>query len=451
MLMVSPPTDSLAPEGARHRPAGNLQWFGGYRIGIVPLPIYLAMVAALAGLVAVRDVPSDVLTNILILAVGGFGAAELGRHIPYLRRIGLPAILATFIPSYLVYAGLLPDPVVASVKTFTKQSNLLYLFISCIIVGSILGMHLETLIRGFLKIFVPLAVGSLVAAAVGTLVGELVGIGAHRAFFYIVVPIMAGGVGEGAIPLSIGYAAATGAEQGRIFAQILPAVMMGSLTAILLSGTLNFIGRRYPHLTGNGRLSPEDEEGAPLPASGGIPDAPRLSIEAVSSAGLFAVTLFTLGELAHDVLSWPAPIVMLGLAVSLKLSGIVSSGFAAASSRVNRFFALAVTYPLLFAIGVAMTPWEELIDAFHIANLAVIVSTVGSLVGSGYVVARWVRMYPIDVAIVNACHSGQGGTGDVAILTASERLVLMPFAQIATRIGGGLTVVIALALMHLWG
>jgi hypothetical protein len=37
-------------------------------------------------------------------------------------------------------------------------------------------------------------------------------------------------------------------------------------------------------------------------------------------------------------------------------------------------------------------------------------------------------MYPIETAIVNACHSGQGGTGDIAILTAANRLQLMPFA-----------------------
>jgi Na+/citrate or Na+/malate symporter len=30
-------------------------------------------------------------------------------------------------------------------------------------------------------------------------------------------------------------------------------------------------------------------------------------------------------------------------------------------------------------------------------------------------------MYPIDTAIVTACHSGQGGTGDVAILTTADR------------------------------
>ncbi len=50
-------------------------------------------------------------------------------------------------------------------------------------------------------------------------------------------------------------------------------------------------------------------------------------------------------------------------------------------------------------------------------------------------------------AIVNACHSGKGGTGDVAILSAANRMQLMPFAQIATRVGGAITVTLALIVL----
>ena len=109
-----------------------------------------------------------------------------------------------------------------------------------------------------------------------------------------------------------------------------------------------------------------------------------------------------------------------------------------------RFFVTAVTYPLVFATAVAMTPWHELVAAFHLANLITVVATVGSLTATGYFVGRWLGMYPIDAAIVNSTHSGLGGTGDVMILTAAERMELMPFAQVATRIGGAITVTLAL-------
>jgi Na+/citrate or Na+/malate symporter len=83
-------------------------------------------------------------------------------------------------------------------------------------------------------------------------------------------------------------------------------------------------------------------------------------------------------------------------------------------------------------------------EALHPTNLITIISTVVALMGTGWIVGKWVKLYPIEAAIVNACHSGQGGTGDVAILTAANRMQMMPFAQIATRIGGAITVTLSL-------
>ncbi len=331
---------------------------------------------------------------------------------------------------------------------FTKFTNFLYIYIATIIVGSILGMDREVLIKGFLKIFAPLAVGSVAAGLVGTLVGTLLGIGAYKTFFFIVVPIMAGGVGEGAIPLSIGYAAILGTQQGVMFAQVLPPVMLGSLTAIVLSGTLNYVGKKKPHLTGNGKLQPDAEEFKSSDAQAKSEAAQKgIDPATIGAAGLTAITLYLLGVMCHHLTGLPAPVAMLFLAVFAKLASAVSPRLQAGGFVVYKFVQVSMTYPLLFAIGVALTPWKDLMAAFTLVNLITIIATVGTLMTVGFFVGRAMNMYPIETAIVNACHSGQGGTGDVAILTAADRMALMPFAQIATRIGGALTVTGTLIVM----
>ena len=418
-----------------------------FKIGIVPLPVFVGLIGLILAFVRTGHVPSDILMNMAVLAVGGFACAEVGKRLPLLKHIGAAAIFATFVPSYLAYAHLIPAPVVESVVTFTRSSNFLYLFISSIIVGSILGMDRHVLIAGFLKIFVPLAIGSAAAAAAGTAVGTVLGLGTTHTFFFIVVPIMAGGVGEGAIPLSVGYGSIL--HQSGLLALVLPPVMLGSLFAIVLSGVLNFAGKRYPHLTGEGRLQPGEEEDAVMVEAkpGAAPD-----IATVAAAAVMIVTLYLVGVLTQRYWNWPAPVVMLFAVVLIKLFHVASPKLEQGAFVVYRFFAVAVTYPLLFAIGVTMTPWDKLVSALAPANLVTIFVTVLTMVGSGFSVARLLKMYPIDTAIVSACRCGQGGTGDVAILSAANRLQLMPFAQIGTRIGGALTVILALiAMTHMAG
>jgi malate:Na+ symporter len=414
------------------------------RIGIIPLPVYLSALGVIGYFVVWGKLPTEINVAVAVLAIGGFTCAELGKRLPGVRQVGGAAILATFIPSALVYYHFLPKQVVTLVTDFTKSTNFLYLFISAIIVGSILGMDRRVLIRGFVKIFVPLAGGSIIAGMVGTAVGTLLGLGAKHTLFFLVVPIMAGGVGEGAIPLSVGYSEILHQNQGELFAQVLPVVMLGSLTAILLAGGLNLVGRKYPHLTGEGRLQPD---AAPELAGQAEEIATQPAVSDIAAAALFAISLYLLGLLCNKLFALPAPVAMLFIAVLIKLARAVTPSLQAGAFFVFRFFQVAVTYPLLFAIGVALTPWETLIAAFALPKLLTIVATVATLIGSGFVIGKWVNLYPIDTAIVNACHSGQGGTGDVAILTAANRMQLMPFAQIATRIGGALTVTLALVLL----
>lgn len=418
------------------------------KIGIVPIPVFIVIVAMIWAYVAKGDVPADLTTNILILAVGGFACAEIGKHIPLLKRVGAAAILATFVPSLLVYVGAIPKPLKQSISDFTEQSNFLYLFIGSIIVGSILGMDRRMLIGGFLRILAPILAGSVVAAVVGCLVGTALGLGFKHTAFMIVVPVLGGGVGEGAIPLSIGYAALGGGQQGDLLAEILPAVMFGSLAAILMAGGLSMLGKRKPHLTGEGQLQPGEHD-----VHLGGDDAPRFmpDLQTIGGAVVLAMTLYTIGALVQSWTKFPGPVTMLFLAVVLKLGKLVSPRLEQGAYRNYQFFAQIVTYPLLFAIGVAKTPWEKLMSAFTFAEIVTILATVGSLVATGFFVGRFVNIYPVESGIITACRASQGGTGDVAILSASNRMVLMPFAQVATRIGGALTVTLALALFAKFG
>jgi Na+/citrate or Na+/malate symporter len=84
----------------------------------------------------------------------------------------------------------------------------------------------------------------------------------------------------------------------------------------------------------------------------------------------------------------PAPVGMLFAAVAVKLAHGVSPRIQEGSQVVYKFFRTAVTYPILFAVGVAITPWQELVNAFTFQNLVVIVSTVSALVATGFFVGK---------------------------------------------------------------
>jgi Na+/citrate or Na+/malate symporter len=224
--------------------------------------------------------------------------------------------------------------------------------------------------------------------------------------------------------------------------------MFGSLAAILLAGGLNMLGKRKPHLTGDGQLQPGEHD---VHLTGD--DAPRFlpDLQTVGAAVILAMTLYTIGAVIQDLTKFPGPVTMLFLAVILKLGKLVTPKLEQGAYRNYQFFAGIVTYPLLFAIGVAKTPWEKLMSAFNLPEIITILATVVTLVATGFFTGGLVNIYPIEAGIVTACRASQGGTGDVAILSASNRMMMMPFAQVATRIGGALTVTLALALVAKFG
>ncbi len=422
------------------------------RVGIVPLPVFILLIGLIAEFVALEKLPKDINTTIALLVLGGSLCAEIGKRTPILKLIGGAAIVSAFLPSYLVYAGLIPPLITKTVTEFTKTTQFIYLFIAAIIVGSIFSMNRHTLIKGFFKIILPLTIGSIAACCVGLAVASAFGIPLKEAFFFIIVPIMGGGVGEGVIPLSIGYAEILGKgyTQGQMFARLLPVALLANLVSIACAGALNYMGKRFPQYSGDGRLQSGEKSDEFIENEhkrGHDDNHVYVDIPTIAAGGITAIVLYLVGVMGHTLVGIPAPIGMLFTAIVLKVCRVIPSSLEEGARSVTRFFTVSVTYPLMFAIAVSSTPWKDLLTAFSVPHLITIAATVTTLTAVGFFVARRFSLNPIESAVVNACHSGLGGTGDVAILTAADRMGLMPFAQIATRIGGALTVMLALFVM----
>lgn len=93
----------------------------------------------------------------------------------------------------------------------------------------------------------------------------------------------------------------------------------------------------------------------------------------------------------------------------------------------------------------------QVIDAISVTYVLIVFAVVaGAAFGAG-LVGKLVGFYPIESAITaGLCMANMGGTGDVAVLSAARRMSLMPFAQISSRLGGALILLISSVVVPLF-
>ncbi|MBK4815757.1 hypothetical protein CU026_2569 [Enterococcus faecium] len=412
------------------------------------------MVLAYLAMTISNIVPeNDMLVSLGIMTVFAYLLEEIGKTIPILKDLGGKVLVVTFLPAFLVYKHWLPQSTVTVVSDFMNNNNFLMFFITLLVVGSIASMNRQTLVKATSRIIIILILCDVIGSLIGTGVGILLGLSAWNVYFFIVAPIMAGGVGEGAMPLSIGYSAIlSGMGQNDIFGKILPCVMLGSLVAVLLSGMLKKIGEKYPQLNGQGNLIDGDDEHLENLKGSAKP----VNIEKTLLAGVVAITIYFVAVYVEHLLksllgfSIPSPVILLVSLMGAKMLGFIPKNIEEGGNSLYGFTVRGITPPLLFGVGVAKTDWLELIEVFkNPATIVTIIVTVVAIVATAFIAAKFLKMYPVDTAIAVSCCSGQGGTGALAILAAGDRMELMPFAQVAVRLGGAMTVTFAIFLMGL--
>lgn len=423
------------------------------RIMGLTLPVYFTLLAVVVIAIFLNVLPGGMIGAFAFMMLVGALLDVIGNNTPIVKTFfGGGPIVIIFGSAALVYFNILPEPVVKTVDTFMKGGGFLDFYIAALITGSILGMNKQLLIKAAIRYFPCILGGLLVAMGLVSLGGLAFGYTPGEAIAYIGIPIMGGGMGAGAVPIADVFSKGLGLPTEQILSRLVPAVALGNAIAIVFGGLLDRVGKKYPKLSGNGKLM---EIGQDELKEKEEKDSFQLSDFGIGIA--IATTFFTFGNIVAyvmknyvglDIHSYAWMIVSVAIA---KAINILPVRFEKSCAKWYQFVASNWTPALLMGIGIAYTDLGQVISAFTPSYLILCFLVVlGAVIGTAFV-GKLVGFYPIEAAITaGLCMANMGGTGDVAVLTAANRMELMPFAQISSRLGGAFVIFLATIIVPIF-
>ena len=379
---------------------------------------------------------------------------EIGERIPIWNKyIGGGLLLAFFGVAILKQFGLIPEQGLDAINSFVSDdANFLEFFIIMLIVGSVLSLDRDILLRSFGG-YVPAILGGLAAASVlGVITGFLFGVAPSDAIIKYVLPIMGGGNGAGAVPLSQIYEQVTGDAAANYYSFAIIVLTIANIFCIIASAALNALGEKQPWMTGDKKT---------LLRQGGnlTRDDAKIKTDNTDLAGalLLALACFSMGRIMNKGVLPKiagAPIhqyaYMIIFVVILAATGIIPARVRAGAKRLQSFFSGQMGIVIMVGMGADFN-LAELFEAMQPSNvLMALMIVIGAIIGSGFV-GYLVGFYPIDSAITaGLCMANRGGNGDLACLGAADRMDLIAYSQLSSRLGGGIVLIIASFVFSFW-
>ena len=390
--------------------------------------------------------PKGMLGAFPLMMVLGAILNYIGNKAPIIKDyLGGGPIVIIFVSAALVYFNVMPEGQVKLMKEFMTTQSFLDFYIAALVVGSILGMNRKLLIKAALG-YLPVIIGGVLVAVLLTgVVGALLQYGFVNSIFYIAIPIMGGGMGAGAVPLSQIFGQALHKEPTELLAVMVPAVALGNALAIVCAGLLDKLGKKYPNLTGNGKLLKVQDDSMIAHQTD-----TTLTYEELGIGVIISTTFFIFGGIITKFIPIHAYAIMIIAVAIVKIFGLMDEYYESCCAKWFNFIMKNFTSALLVGIGVAYTSLESVIESFSPTYLVLVGTTViGAVIGTA-IVGRIVGFYMIEGSITaGLCMANMGGTGDVAVLSAAHRMELMPFAQISSRIGGAFMLLLTSLLINL--
>lgn len=414
-----------------------------FKIFGMPLPLYAFALITLLLSHFYNAIPTDLVGGFALMFVMGAIFGEIGKRLPIFNKyIGGAPVMIFLVAAYFVYAGIFTQKEIDAISNVMDKSNFLNLFIAVLITGAILSVNRKLLLKSLLGYIPTILAGIVGASLFGIVIGLCFGIPVDRIMMLYVLPIMGGGNGAGAVPLSEIYHSVTGRSREEYYSTAIAILTIANIFAALL----DMIGKKYTWLSGEGELvrkasfKTEDDEKAGQITHRETAVGMVLSTTCFLLAYVVAKKILpSIGGVSIHYFAW-----MVLIVAALNASGLCSPEIKAGAKRLSDFFSKQLLWVLMVGVGVCYTDLQEIIDALTFANVVIAaIIVVGAVVGAA--IGGWlIGFYPIESSITaGLCMTNRGGSGDLEVLSACNRMNLISYAQISSRLGGGIVLVIA--------
>ncbi|RAM57745.1 malate:citrate symporter [Candidatus Phytoplasma oryzae] len=409
------------------------------------------------------------ITPIFIMMILGITLNFIGNNIPLLNKFGLGFLLCILVPSFLVHKGIINKDILHNFDKlfFNKPSvksvkdgigiNFSQFFITIVISGSILSIDKELLKRSIFK-FIPLTLISIfLSILITSFFGYLLNYQCPAIFmdkskgsfwdsiFFVLVPLTNGGTNLGINGFANGiYCNVFQKESADIRTAILAPLILARVLSIFVAGILYVLFDKTK-FSGQGQLE-INQKPQSFKKSFKKEDVDKKNILDYQNIGmglLIIFALYSIGNMLNVFISentfieLDAMVYVILMLLVIKIFSLLSEKNQNYVSQAGKFMMINFTAPVLAGLGLT-TDFSELIKCITDKNiLFMVVLSITLVVSITFVLASYFGFYSLESALTaGICSHSIGGTGNIGVMAISNRLDLLPFAMIATRVVG---------------
>lgn len=433
-------------------------WFKKQELFGMPFWMGMILVMVTWAASAMGWLPNNMAGAFAFIVVIGTFIGWFGEVLPFWNKwFGGGIMMAWLVGSIIYTYHLLPDSVIETVNYIGIEAGFRDFYIVILVVGSLFGIQRKLLVKAVVR-FIPTVLGGVaISFLFAMLAGLIVGVNPIQAVLNYALPVMGGGTGAGAVPMSEMWAAATGRDAAIWFAPAFAALCVGDTLAAVGAAVLNQLGKKFPRISGEGQMMrgvpnelPEEEGKEPIKLTlidYGYGFALALFIYLFSDMYAKKISIINGSDIGFSIHTFAFLVIFTAI---LSIIGVIPERVRMGAQGMQKFFSTNLACPLMVVLGFGSSLYDfaEMLLPWNLFIIVMVV--IGAIIGAG-VTGYLCGFYPVEAAITaGLCMANAGNSGDIMVLGAAKRMHLLAFASISTRIGGSIILVIGSVLFGLF-